>query len=292
MAEGRDEMRARQRARDIERVEAFVVRARRIETHSLCRDRERLRALAKATFTLRADQSGTWMVWDLPPEEQVESAAARVRPLLLADVSVPNVLASIKSLSAGAEQHGRIKEWVADARKTWLSRARPSGDDGAYVVLVHDDATGRGDAIDNHALALSWIYGDSVHHDLTHRARGHPFGIEERYVAVVPLVAFLMDEALTILESVRNMQDGGVLPPTPDAWAEEVALTSTHIQRPGRAFLSSSDTAGPTTVTEPLGPEWREIGSRREASPNPLPAIAAPTQDGEFAARASSSDSH
>ena len=66
-------------------IAAFVPRARRVEAHSLAQDLDALLRLARMSFPVLIDRvNGTaTMVQELPPEEQVESAAARVRPLIL-----------------------------------------------------------------------------------------------------------------------------------------------------------------------------------------------------------------
>src|SRR4051794_14815961 len=70
---------------DEEIVARFVLRARRVEAHSLVQDREAFAELAeeKGTIRLTVDGSGT-MTRSLPADEEVfESLAARVRPLVL-----------------------------------------------------------------------------------------------------------------------------------------------------------------------------------------------------------------
>ncbi|MEU9982098.1 hypothetical protein [Streptomyces sp. NPDC050856] len=58
-------------------MEAFVLRARRVESHSLAADRTALTALAKAEIHISLKANGLVVFRQgLPPEEQVESAAA------------------------------------------------------------------------------------------------------------------------------------------------------------------------------------------------------------------------
>jgi len=66
---------------------AFILRARRVEEHSLARDRAALDLLARMQFKVQVTPSRGTATWiqEFPPEEQVESAAARVRPLILND---------------------------------------------------------------------------------------------------------------------------------------------------------------------------------------------------------------
>jgi hypothetical protein len=60
------------------RLGLFVARARRVEEHSLAADRQRLYRWAVRQFKLRvADGVPRAVNWDLPPEEALESLAAR-----------------------------------------------------------------------------------------------------------------------------------------------------------------------------------------------------------------------
>ncbi len=75
---------------DIETLVAFVLRARRIEAHSLLRNLERFSAWASGAMRLevmqnRADATirSARVHFDLPDEEIFESLASRVRPMLL-----------------------------------------------------------------------------------------------------------------------------------------------------------------------------------------------------------------
>jgi hypothetical protein len=80
MRQPSDEVIARHRAN----LEQFVLRARRIEGHSLAVDWAALVSLATPAFKLLSLEDGEVRLrQELPPEEVVESAAARVRPLLL-----------------------------------------------------------------------------------------------------------------------------------------------------------------------------------------------------------------
>lgn len=70
------------RVRHIRNLELFVVRARRVKAHSLS-NIERLQKLRQGSMTLGISETEQYVIIDLPPEEQVESLAARVRPTIL-----------------------------------------------------------------------------------------------------------------------------------------------------------------------------------------------------------------
>ncbi|HEX8509335.1 MAG TPA: hypothetical protein VF635_07545, partial [Propionibacteriaceae bacterium] len=65
-------------------LEFFVLRARRVELHSLAADQEQIVRWATHQMTMEGTASGrTWLVQRLPREELLESLAARVRPFIL-----------------------------------------------------------------------------------------------------------------------------------------------------------------------------------------------------------------
>jgi hypothetical protein len=64
-------------------LEAFVLRARRVEEHSLAADWDALVELTRMSINVRVDRSEVRISYELPPEEVVESAAARIRSCCL-----------------------------------------------------------------------------------------------------------------------------------------------------------------------------------------------------------------
>lgn len=144
-------------AKHRDRVERFVLRARRIEAHSLTQDRLRLLPWAQGTLRGGRDGSGTW---DLPPEEAFESLAARVRPLLLDNdgIKADSVIGSMKSFVRGDER--RMGEAVA-LRGEWDKILKP--DDPASLARFDQSMNTRLATYDQVAVADAWLYGDLVH---------------------------------------------------------------------------------------------------------------------------------
>lgn len=110
---------------------AFIMRARRVEAHSLARDKDQLLRFASKTFTVEPDEETArhWFVQHLPPEEQLESAAARVRPLLLESEAVHHskVMVALGYLLK-SEGHEAARAVVAGLRREW-QRFQPRGRD-------------------------------------------------------------------------------------------------------------------------------------------------------------------
>lgn len=66
----------------------FVMRGRRIEQHSLFKDPKLVDYCDAVLFVSEGKGGGSTLTRHFPPEEQLESAAARVRPLLLLEENV------------------------------------------------------------------------------------------------------------------------------------------------------------------------------------------------------------
>jgi hypothetical protein len=198
----------------------------------------------------------TLMRMDFPPEEQVESAAARVRPLLLADVSMLSVLKAIKSLTYASEDRDSIRAWLKERRAMWNERTSEAPKESGFQAFVYSPSSGESGATDHMQLALAWIYGDVVHHDPEHLERTKLWGVGERFRAAVPLVAYLMVEAINVLMNVREMDKQGVLTVSPEAWTVPV-VAEDHYEREVQAYTADLGAQAPGDAKEPLGAEWR-----------------------------------
>ncbi|WP_051844176.1 hypothetical protein [Streptomyces sp. NRRL S-813] len=245
-----EEVIARQRAN----LEQFVLRARRIEAHSLAADWDALVSLASDPHKLRISEDGqTRIRYEFPPEEVVESAAARVRPLLL-ETDACGYLKSLKALTYLCRSEPRDKAWLKAARAEWKARTQ----EGAlgYRVLVGDIVTGDTADMADQELAMAWIYGDVVHHDTERRQEADPFGLSARFRAAVPLVAWVMVAAIELLTFLRFLQGEGELALRPEVLDTEVILESTQWEYPVQIRTAPVGTAPPADALAPYSEAW------------------------------------
>lgn len=228
------------------RLEAFVVRARRVEAHSLAADWDALVALAGAPYTVTALGNGEAQVQqEYPSEEAVESAAARVRPLLL-EGDACSYLKALAAVGYLCRELPHDTQWVKAARAEWRTRAEPNAArEGGYRVMIGDAAAGWTAELDDLKLARAWIYGDVVHHDTDLLEEADPFGLSERFRAAVPLVAWIMVKAIELLNYVRALQDAGLLRLPAALFDREVVLTSTCWEYTVRAYMAPFGTPAP-----------------------------------------------
>ncbi|OCI32903.1 hypothetical protein [Oerskovia enterophila] len=244
------------------RIEAFVVRARRVEAHSLARDRGKLNEFSRGGLKVVSDGATLALVRSFPDEETMESAAARVRPILLSDEDcyLPSVLKSIKAFGRDDD---KVKDQSKEALARWQSRTsstdpnRPVG----VQVLVHDTKTGQSGSMNELQLALAWIYGDVVHHDSGVRAGAAIFGLRERFFAAAPLITYVMYETLLTLDWIRVMNGAGLIELPASVLEDEVALETTEVRLEATAYVAEIGTSIPTDATSELGPEWQDASA-------------------------------
>jgi hypothetical protein len=251
-------------ARAHRNLDAFVVRARRVAAHSLAQDRDALKRLADDTVEVGLDPStgvGVALRRSYPPEEVVESAAARVRPIILEgeDCNYRKALSALGLMLKDLDpRYGRD---IKAIREQWDSRVRRDmvDTDSAPTVYVANDATGESGRLNSVELGLAWIYGDVVHHDRDRRHESHIFGLRERFSAAVPLVAFTMLSTLTLLDSIRVLHGAQQIHVAESALTEPVVLESTTFTQRAKIYFAPADTPTPPDARTPLGHEWELV---------------------------------
>lgn len=264
-------------------VKAFILRARRIRAHSLAQDAKLLMALQHPRFTVHMDAAtgATRITTALPPEEQVESAAARVRPLILngEDTYHGTVMKALGYFVKDAGLTGDITGTLAALKQQW-AQIDPHGKEGGhYEVRVKkgDEAESR---INDNALAFSWIYGDVVHADSDRREEGRVFGVEERYAAAVPVVVKLMTLAMVTLTTVEWLNANGAFPDLGDVFEEAVVFTEQEIAVETKVFVAPYDKDGKLPNLPEMGADYGEGWLPfAEAFKDQIPTAKAPESD-------------
>lgn len=252
-------------------LDAFVVRARRVAAHSLAQDREELKRLADDTAEIGVDPTtgvGVALRRTYPPEEVVESAAARVRPIILEgeDCYYRKALSALGLMLKDRDpRYGRN---IKAIREQWDSRVRPDSvdTDSAPTVHVANDATGESGTANSVKLGLAWIYGDVVHHDRDRRDESHIFGLRERFSAAVPLIAATMLQTITLLDDIRALHEAQQIDVAESALTERVVLESTTFTQRAEIYLAPVGTSMPTDARAPLGDAWKPVQPETAAS--------------------------
>lgn len=254
---------ARQQAKAIATVEAFVLRARRVAEHSLCVDRDALRALIgiRGELHLNPETGETLMTRRWPPEEQVESLAARVRPVLLQSDPVhwAKFLKAVGLLLRGKDAEAAIKH-IQESKQEWKRLVSQAEDSLAYRVSLSSMDGSVETELSDVGLAWSWFYGDVVHADPDRRATAAGFDLVERYSAAVGVVARAAWLTYAGLVLVQTLRDEGLLALDQTAFDEPVVVQGTEIAQPATAWVGRPGEEPPPAGTSPSDAGWTRLG--------------------------------
>lgn len=240
---------------------AFVLRARRIRAHSLSKDAAPLQKFLNPTMTiqLNPETGETTLTWNLPPEEQVESAAARVRPLILNDEDTyhAKVMNAISYFANKAKLPEVNIESIRVLKQQW-AKVNPKAESNGYYevrVQMNDDPETQ---IGDNALAFSWIYGDVVHADPERRAQGQIFGVDERYRAAVPVVVRLLMLAMTTLTFIETLHANGTIPDLGNVFDEDVVYDEAKSAVKTHVYVAEYGDDGSLPEAPAMGEEFGE----------------------------------
>jgi hypothetical protein len=172
-----------------------------------------------------------------PPEETVESAAARLRPLILQKepVHYSKVLTALKYFLRNRELP-QVDHLVEVLEKAW-KEGKESTETRAYRI-ESDDGT---DSISDVKLGYAWIYGDVVHADPMRIAETEEHGVYERFMAAVPLVAHLMMTALATLNLITDLAGKGFFKLPGNPYTTRVHVPTTEVTYPVQVHISATD---------------------------------------------------
>lgn len=240
-------------------VEAFVLRARRIESHSLMVGEDRwIDYFAAGTQTIHSKQGVISMEKSAPGEEALESLAGRVRPLILQDdpVQFGYVLKALSVLLYRAGDREGLR-WYKELRRDWAT-LDPNQEvvAGVHAFISQDPALSS--TLTDRELALSWFYGDFVHADRDRQRAAGAFDINERFRAAVVYVAQIAVLARDTHAWIRALCDAGTLTLSSEASEVAVKVEST---KEILANIYFGEVEGPMP-TEPFGPMpegWSQI---------------------------------
>ena len=253
---GQDNIRAQQQTC----LELFVLRARRVEEHSLAADPQQVVRWAEHEMTMEAAPGGrTWLIQRLPAEELLESAAARVRPFILQrdPIHYGKVLTAIGYLLS-PEERAAAAPTLAQLRKMWKQVNPNSREVRAYSVQVGKSDGDTAASLTSDQLAFAWIYGDTVHADAVRQAEAEPFGIRERYRAAAGIVAELIINTVATLNVVRALHAGELLTLGPGILDRDVVVKDTELRHETDFYIGSPG-AIPPRPGEPPGPGWQPL---------------------------------
>lgn len=248
---------------DEETLRRFVLRARRVQAHSLVQSWDELLYHASGKFQGLIDISGrTSITRRLPNDEEIfESLASRVRPLTVKSepvyyLKVFDVIdRALSDSEVGDSQRARLGE----LRRAWESAEIQGTQTQAYAVQsARIDGTNATNLVSDTQLAAAWLYADLVHADAQGpKQEALAFPLRERYAAAVRLFSHLAALTVTTLKAVEDLRDSGVLSIDESPWNEDVVIGESEFVREVRVFDAPLGSAMPDLRDSmALGEEW------------------------------------
>ncbi|TDO44178.1 hypothetical protein EV651_1392 [Kribbella sp. VKM Ac-2571] len=250
--------------RSVAVVEAFVIRARRVAAHSLAS--EALRDLSRGLFTVTPEPDGlTRIQTKFPPEEQMESLAARVRPVILDrdPIYLQKVLNALSYLVRQRPDYMAVCQQLKDR---WREIDPRDGQLAGYLVQHVDTSEGTSSTASDSVLALAWLYGDVVHADTERQASAGSISIDERYRSAAHLVSRIAVLLLDTFGFIMYLRKEGVVELRDSVFKQPVVVKEPNRNELGRLWMAPVGTDVPD-VGAPFGAGWSQVVHE----PNPSP---------------------
>lgn len=241
----------------------FVLRARIVQDHSLAQDIGVLKELSEVKFkfnilNFNQDGGGNITIDDIkvPHTEQIESAAARVRPVFLFSDGIfyADVLAFLYEKIVDDNEKKKVLKLLhgcqlADPDYPISGKGKRAGD--------------RESGYSNKDLAGSWLYGSLLHDDKNRRTFSDATGIDHAYRAAVYSVPEMMLSVVRILHFIEPLVCNGKLNLDPELWKNDVTFKGTTLSFRGKVsvYVAEVGTTFPQCIeTDMLEAEgWKPI---------------------------------
>jgi hypothetical protein len=243
-----------------DRVQRFVLRARKVMAHSLVRDHpELLTAAAQGTVTLqiqvntKTGESEHRVRHELPPEEQFESFVARFRPFTIGWETVywSAVMDALEKLLSKDTLAELVD--IEGLRDHWQQRVEGSAVAQAYYVMTENGTS------TDAKLADLWLNSDALHTQQIQSAIGKDMSLTERYKAaagVYSRIAVCVDDTLWLISYLVRE---GLLDIDESAFTEPL-FADTEIDEPVQAYcLPVGAEPMPTDMGELDVSKWKPV---------------------------------
>lgn len=240
-------------------ISRFVLRARLVQEHSLAQDKLALEKYAAWTMafnvivnTKTGERSVEMNPAPLIPTEQVESAAARVRPLFLKDdgVHYDKVLNALSELVAASPAYRKA---VEDFRVKFRI-ADPDYPNGRPKAARSEPS------MSNKEVAGAWLYGHLLHEDEVRRSYASGISAEEMLLNATKTVCSEMVAAVETLHFVERLVAEGVLDLPEDLFTAPVTVSASQwAPTLLEVYVADVGTPMPADLNEPLDGAWRKV---------------------------------
>lgn len=253
------------REESIDTLERFVVRARRIEAHSLVKSRK-VNEYVQPNFSLHFDGPAVSMrLNSLPEDEEVfESLAARIRPCIVDSepIQLEKVVAAVRVLTTGAGL-AESQSKLLDEIDAWCkSHIAPH----SYAPISSSEEIGRIDSgetirVSDTLLGLGWYYADLVHADPRREKEAVlEFSYDARYnqgVLLVSYLALIICALLKLIRDADSIHDFGL---SPEVWDSQVTAGGGPCELGvGEVYVGPAGFEPPIGVPMEQVPEFKKL---------------------------------
>lgn len=248
---------------DGETLRRFVLRARRVQAHSIVQHRDELLRHAQGSFHGHLDlASRITFTRRLPADEEVfESLASRVRPLTVKSEPVyyVKVFEAIERALGDADAGDELRTRVRDLRRAWEASEIQGTQIQAYAVQsARVDGSEATNVVSDTQLAAAWLYADLVHADAQGPKReALDFSFRERYSAAVRVFSHMAVLTVATIQLIESLKDARVLAVDESAWEDDVTVGTSELVEEARAFVAPSGSEIPDIRDSlELAEEW------------------------------------
>lgn len=213
-------------ARDILR--RFVVRARRVEAHSLVQDHSVEKYVNPSMTVNYREGHPTRIKYAMPNQEIFESLAARTRPCILESepVYLDKVFRSIDMLLNGRQLTGQAKQCLDFCRKKFRDLRDKDSGESYSIQMYSKDNVPEGKPLSDLLIGEAWLYSDLVHADPKgDKARAAKLSYRDRYYAGTSFFSMLTIVIINMLNLVTAIDKQFQLNIDKNAWKEQVVAS-------------------------------------------------------------------
>lgn len=248
----------------------FVVRARRVEDHSLVKsgDIERY-ATPKMTLSVNEASNINILHHVCTNEESIESLATRLRPFIVKSepIYLPKILEAIYA-QASSESLSENEAEVLKITKSWFSHRYKGKDSKRYgVQLIGENGEPLTDSLSDALLAEAWIYTDAVHADPKgKKIEAQKLNYSDRYRAASSYFCEFASIIVNLLNLVRSLSEKSLLKVPDSCWSEPVSYTEAESNEQEQIITGSAYVFPPGTEI-PAGASPENIPGARKITP-------------------------
>lgn len=248
----------------------FVVRARRVEDHSLVKSAD-VKRYATPKATLSVNETGNMSIQHhvCTNEESIESLATRLRPFIVASepIYLPNILDAIYTQAPNKSLSENEAE-ILETTKSWFLHRYEKKDSKRYgVQLMREDGEPLTDLLSDALLAEAWIYTDAVHADPKgKKIEAQKLNYPDRYRAASSYFCEFASIIINLLNLVRSLSEKSLLKVPDSCWSEPVSYAEAENNKQDQ-IITGSAYIFPLGTEIPAGASPEDIPGARKATP-------------------------